>query len=354
MNKKPSPANPKDVPEQEFVRKVLIVVAIVGFAAILYLLSEVLLLIFTSILFAVVLKALARPIARYTHIGQRLSLLAAILGIVGIVGGTIYLFGAQISTQLAVLIEELPGAVESLSRQLPFLSWDALMRDSSVGNLLTRAVAWGSTVFGAVGAFFVVIVTGIYMAINPRVYRSGFLMLFPTSSRELVKDTIDDAGVSLHHWLAGQLIAMILVGSLIAVGLAIVGVPSSLALGLIAGLTEFIPIVGPIIGAVPALLLASTVSWELVAWTLGVFVIVQQVEGNIIMPIIAKRSVELPPAVGLFALVAFGVLFGPLGLLLGYPLAVVISVVVRRLYVHAALGEPLGTSDQPSQVDRPA
>ena len=132
---------------------------------------------------------------------------------------------------------------------------------------------------------------------------------------------------------------MIIVGILIGVGLALVGVPSALALGLIAGVTEFIPIVGPVIGAVPALLLASTEGWHTVAWTLAVFVVVQQIESNLIMPLEAGRAVAVPPAVGLFAVVAIGVLFGPLGLLLGYPLAVVTDVAVRKLYVRATLGE---------------
>jgi predicted PurR-regulated permease PerM len=77
----------------------------------------------------------------------------------------------------------------------------------------------------------------------------------------------------------------------------------------------------------------------MVAWTLGVFVVVQQVENNIILPLLTGRAVDLPPAVGLLAVVAVGILFGPLGLLLAYPLAIVIDVAVRRLYVREALGE---------------
>jgi predicted PurR-regulated permease PerM len=122
-------------------------------------------------------------------------------------------------------------------------------------------------------------------------------------------------------------------------GLAFIGVPQALGLGFIAGVLEFVPYVGPILSAIPALLLASTQSWEMVAWTLGLFVIVQQVENNVILPLVSGRAVDLPPAVGLFAVVAIGILFGPLGLLLGYPLAIVVDVVVRRLYVREMLGE---------------
>ncbi len=117
------------------------------------------------------------------------------------------------------------------------------------------------------------------------------------------------------------------------------GCPLRSAFGFIAAVLEFVPIVGPVIAAVPALLLASTQSWEMVGWTLALFVVVQQIESNIIMPLVSGRAVKLPPAVGLFAVVAIGILFGPLGLLLGYPLAIVIDVAVRRLYVREALGE---------------
>ena len=132
---------------------------------------------------------------------------------------------------------------------------------------------------------------------------------------------------------------MIMVGVLIGAGLAFIGVPSALGLGFVAGVLEFIPYLGPILSAVPALLLASTQSWEMVAWTLGLFVVVQQVENNIILPLVTGRAVDLPPAVGLIAVVAIGMLFGPLGLLLAYPLAIVVDVAVRRLYVRDALGE---------------
>jgi predicted PurR-regulated permease PerM len=146
---------------------------------------------------------------------------------------------------------------------------------------------------------------------------------------------------------------MIIVGTLIGVGLAVVGVPSALALGLIAGVAEFVPIIGPVIGAIPALLLASTESVDTVLWTLAVFVVVQQLESNLIMPIIAGRVVELPPAVGLFAVVALGILFGPLGLVLGYPLAIVIDVAVKRLYLSGVLKEPVHPKGEKDKLNEP-
>jgi predicted PurR-regulated permease PerM len=325
--------------EAVFIRRVLIAIGILAFAAALYVLSDVLLLGFGAVLVAVVLRAIARPISRGTTLGQRLSLLAAGLAVLGVLGGIGYMFGGQIVEQLRTLIEKLPAAADSLAKSVPYLSVAELVKGSSVGNLVASALSWGTTVFGALATLVVVIIAGVYMAVAPETYRSGLVMLFPKRVQPKIAETIDDAGEALRLWLGAQLLAMIIVGVMIGTGLAFIGVPSALGLGFIAAVLEFVPIVGPIVAAVPALLLASTQSWEMVAWTLALFVVVQQIESNIIMPLVSGRAVKLPPAVGLFAVVAIGILFGPLGLLLGYPLAIVVDVVVRRLYVREMLGE---------------
>ena len=190
---------------------------------------------------------------------------------------------------------------------------------------------------------------GIYLAINPRLYRDGFVKLVPPSVQPNVEATLDDAGQALRRWLAGQIIAMLIVGICTGAGLWLAGVPSPFALGLIAGLAEFVPIIGPILAAVPAILIASTQDWQTIAFAVTVLVIVQQVESNLITPLIADRMVAIAPAVGLFAVVATGVLFGPLGLLLGFPLAIVFDVAVRRLYVRDTLGERVEILGKPAK-----
>ena len=127
---------------------------------------------------------------------------------------------------------------------------------------------------------------------------------------------------------------------LTGLGLAWVGLPSALALGLLAGLLAFVPLVGPIVSAIPALLLALADGAATVGWTLAVFVGVQQIEGNVVMPFVQRRMVDLPPALLLFAIVAAGTLLGPLGALLAAPLTVVVFVLVKRLYVREALDTP--------------
>ena len=149
---------------------------------------------------------------------------------------------------------------------------------------------------GALASFALVIFGGIYLAANPTLYRDGFVKLVPPRLQSNVKATIDAAAEALKLWLGGQLIAMALVGVLTGLGLWLAGVPSALALGLIAGLAEFVPVVGPITAAVPTVLIAGAQDWQTLLWAIGVLVAVQQVESYLIMPLIAKRTVSVAPA----------------------------------------------------------
>jgi predicted PurR-regulated permease PerM len=146
-------------------------------------------------------------------------------------------------------------------------------------------------------------------------------------------------GGALRLWLLGQLASMVIVGVLTGVGLWLVGLPSPFVLGLLAGLAEFVPIIGPILAAIPGLVLALSYGTEMVVWVLAVYVIVQQIESYVILPVVQRKAVSLPPALTLFAVVAMGVLFGPLGLLFATPLTVVAFVLVKKLYLVDALHE---------------
>ncbi len=132
---------------------------------------------------------------------------------------------------------------------------------------------------------------------------------------------------------------MALVALITGIALMALGVPNAIALALFAGLAEFVPIVGPIAAAIPALIIALSQSYELALWVLVVFVVIQHVEGYVIQPLLQRKLVALPPALLLFAIVAFGLIFGPLGVILAAPLTVLVFVLVRELYLREALGD---------------
>ena len=210
---------------------------------------------------------------------------------------------------------------------------------SALGGLAARLISWTTTAAGALASLLLVVFGGAYLALDPRMYREGLVRLMPPPIRSEMDATLADAGQALRHWLAGQALAMLLVGTLTGIGLWLVGVPSAMALGFIAGLAEFVPILGPVLAAIPAILVASTQGGQVALLALLVIVVVQQLESNVITPLIAENTVSIAPAVALFAVVAMGVLFGPLGLLLGFPLTVVAHVAIKRLYLRDTLGE---------------
>lgn len=351
----PAAHNSKTVPVSDwlFVRRVLIVFAIGAFALALWTLSDLLLLIFAAVLTAIALRALMAPICEATGMREVLALTCVSLLILLFAAALVLQFGSRLSEQTAYVLQNAPAAFRSLVQALG-IDFDSLSRDfggSALGEIASRAVTIGSSIVEALAAVILVVVGGLYLAAGPHSYRTGFIALFPERWHKIISSTMDDSAFALGRWLNAQLIAMLIVGMMTGLGMWLVGVPSPLALGLIAGATEFIPIVGPIIGTMPALLLASAQGWEVTVSALAVAVVVQQLENNLIMPFVVGRVVELPAAVGLFATVAMGVLFGPLGLLLGYPLAIVADVAIRRLYVREALGKRV---DIPAERERRA
>ncbi|MBM6592400.1 AI-2E family transporter [Microvirga pudoricolor] len=328
--------------DREFVRKVLIVVGIGVLLLVFWQLSGVFMLAFGSILVAVILRAFAELLERYARAPERWSLALASLIIFALICAVLILFGTQIRAQFVNISDRLPTGINSLATRLGIEDISKLMPDFDLqqgSTLLVRAIGVGGAIANAVADFFFIVIAGLYIAASPRLYRVGLVKLFPKSQHERIDDSLAASGQALKLWVASQLIAMTCVGSLAAIAFWIIGLPSPLALGLIAGLLDFIPFLGPILGALPAVLVAFSVSLETALWTMGAMLLIQQIEGNVIFPLIGKRVIQVPPALALFAILAGGVLFGIPGLIFGFPLSVVVFVLVKKLYVRETLGE---------------
>jgi predicted PurR-regulated permease PerM len=295
---------------------------------------------------ASIFRAVADMICKYTRLPNGVSTALAILLVLGSLGALIALFGSQVGQQVASLRETLPAAWRTLEQRIG---------DIGLSEQLDRLVATVTTPGGgslsgfgrtllSIGSgladLLVVIFAGIYLATQPNFYRIGAIKLVPPARRKLAAEAMLESERALRLWLKGQAIAMVVVGLLTGFGLWFLGMPSALTLGLLAGVLEFIPFAGPIIAAVPAILLAVAVSPELALWVTLLYVGVQQFEGNLLTPLVQQYAVDLPGAVLLFSLIGFGTLFGTLGVILAAPLAVVTMVLVKRLYVIETLDTP--------------
>jgi predicted PurR-regulated permease PerM len=326
---------------------VLIAAAIGALAILVWYVSNVLLLIFGAILIATILRAVGDLISRSTPLSPKAALPFALLLVIAVVGAVVWLFHAQIRTELIAAVQAAQNALPGVGQRLglPDLPDDAaqiiaqLVQSAAHSGVLGTVTSVGTTALRILTNFFIVVFGGMYLALKPSLYRDGFVKLFPANVRDQLRQTLDIAGGALKRWLLGQVLAMIITGGMTWFALWIIGVPAAVGLALIAGFAEFIPVLGPFLGAVPALLIAFSQDLTTAAWTALAFVIVQQIESNLIQPIIARESVALPPAVLLFSVVMLGVLFGVLGVLFAAPLTVVIFVALKKLYIRDILGE---------------
>jgi predicted PurR-regulated permease PerM len=205
---------------------------------------------------------------------------------------------------------------------------------------VSRFGGWLSTASSGVANLLIVLFGGMFLATEPRFYRTGAIKLVPEDKRALLAQAMDESENALRLWLKGQLLAMLVIGVMTGTGLWLLGVPSWLVLGILAGFFEFIPFAGPILSAIPAVLIALVQSPELALWTALMYVFVQHSEAYLIQPLIQQYAVDVPAVVLLFSLLAFAVLFGAIGVLFAAPLTVVTYVLVKRLYVREALGTP--------------
>jgi predicted PurR-regulated permease PerM len=174
------------------------------------------------------------------------------------------------------------------------------------------------------------------------------MRMIPTAARERTAETLDAITVSLKNWLKGQALGMLFVGVGTGLGLWLVGVPAAWAIGLVAGLAEFVPYLGVLLAGIPAVVLAFGQGTDTGLWTIGVLIAVQQLQGNLVMPLLQNKMVDLPPAVTIFGIIAAGILFGVPGVLLATPLTIVVLVLIRRLYLDEGKHEVLASAEAPS------
>lgn len=328
-----------------FTEKCLIVLAVVAGAALLHNLANLLLLVFAAVVFALIFSMARELITRLTGLSHHLALPLAILCALAVMAGIFVLFGAQIVGELQSIRERIPAALNAVQQQLNRWGLGAPMRDVSdrlsadASSILARAGGYVLSAGSGFADLLLILFGGIFIAAQPALYRRGVLALVPRRWEALVAQALDDSGEALRGWLRGQLLSMLVVAAFTGFGLWLLGVPAALGLALIAGLMDIIPFIGPIIAAVPGVLLAFTVGPAMALWTALLYLVVQQIQGNVLQPLIQKHAVDIAPAVLLFSIVAFGILFGILGIILAAPLTVVTYTLIRRLYVGAILGK---------------
>ena len=224
------------------------------------------------------------------------------------------------------------------AQQQPGSSLSARLQEQ-LGGVAQHLFPFLASAVSAVSGTVLLLFLSIYIAVNPTLYRDGILHLFPHSRRERAAEVLESVSLVLSQWMGAQLVSMLAIAVITTGVLLLLDVKAAVALGVLAGLSEFIPVFGPLISAVPALGIAFLDSPQKALYVLIAYLAIQQVESNILTPIVMKKGVDVPPVVTILAGSVMAILFGFMGLLVAVPLAAALMVVVKTTYVRPVIGD---------------
>jgi predicted PurR-regulated permease PerM len=328
----------RHISRSEFAYRALIVFAIGAAFFLAWKLGSVLLLVFGGMVLAVIVRMAADPLAKVLPLSERWAAVLVMVLVAAALIAVFAFFGSELAGQFQELRQRLPEALQQVRDWLRQVGLADTLPMSGKGKgpevSLSRFASAAFTTVGFITDLILVLLIAAYLALSPSWYTGGAVAITPAGKQAQAREAFGLAGHALRDWLKGQLVSMLSVGVLVALALWLVGVPMPFMLGLIAGLLEFVPILGPWLAAVPGVLLAFTVSPTTALYAALVYLAVQQIEGGLIMPLAQRWAVRLPPALGLVAIVALGILFGLPGILFATPLTVVLMVLVKRFYLH--------------------
>ncbi|GGI71264.1 AI-2E family transporter [Polymorphobacter multimanifer] len=328
----------------------MIVMAAAALAILLWQLQGLLLLVFAAMLAAQMFHGLAVLIQQRMRLPFGMALALAVLLPLVLITIVFGLFGTLMAAQFTQLALQLPIAAEAVQ---------AWLAKSSAGLAVLRAIAsyaptvdtvvtivqMGLANLGSgISQLVIVLVAGVYLAAQPRLYINGFVHTATRVGIASAASLLAAIHSALGAWLKAQAVSMAFVAVGTGVGLSIVGLPSAIAIGLVAGLCEFVPYLGVLLVSVPATVIGFSMGMETGIFTVITLVVVQQVQGNVVTPMAQGKFADLPPALTLFSLIAAGLLMGPLGVILAVPLTVVGMVLFR----HAMIDPPLSPAALPA------
>jgi predicted PurR-regulated permease PerM len=331
-----------------------------------YRISGVVLAFLLTILLSIILSAPVNYLAR-----RGIPRTWGVLAVVAVLVGMLWLFGLAIVPAVETQSREFAKAFPTLLDEALALANQAqrffglgtqiglnpeslsnVGREVLTGSTVSTAAGVGLTVATALSLGVVVFISTIYLVIRPAPWVDGFVSLFPAGWRPRTREVLEAMYHTVQRWFLGQLTAMTFIAVFWAISLSIIGVPFALLIGIFSGLISFIPYLGATISVVIPILLALISDPFTVVWVILAFIIIQQIEGNLLQPIVMSRAVDLHPALVVFAILIMGTLFGLVGVFLAVPLVAALQVLVRELWVPRM--DQMGTAPNPPSREPPS
>ena len=306
--------------------------------------SNMLLLAFGSVIGAVMFRSAARLVQRAGLRNHRAALVLGTLIVLAFFALIAYLLVVQFGSELSAILSDLPGTIASIEKGLSTTKAGAAIVQA------THAATAGAAIANRLGAlmlgggeilvnFLIVMVGAMFIAADPRPYKSAIVLLTPPPGRAAMAHAIGEISAALRLWLKAKLLAMVAMTLVISGALWLAGLNSWAALGLLGGLSEFVPYVGPAVAMLPAIGLAATAGGDVLWHTVVAYLVVRLVEAYALTPGVNRSVVKIPPALTLFVILGVGAVFGIYGVFFAGALLVVAYVGVRELYLRDTLGE---------------
>ena len=303
--------------------------------ALVVLLAQPILIIFAGVVLGVMFDGGVRLLGKYTKLGRGLRLLIVVIGVVLFLVGTFYLTGVGLIQQVNQLRSTLEGQAVRLTGWateqglMPGASDISGIARQALGSV-GRLTSWVGSAVGAITTLFFILVLGLFFAMEPRVYERGVQWMVPRDARAEFSLTIDRMGFTLRRLLAGKLMGMVAEGILTWVALALGGVPLAALLGIITGTLAFIPNIGAFISGVLMLAVGFSAGVDTGVWAIGTYLVVQTFDGYVLNPIVARKTVDMPPALTLGAQILASALLGLVGLALADSFVAMAKVALER------------------------
>ncbi len=324
-----------------------LVVAATAIILSVWLLSDVLMVVFAAALLAVILHGVANLLHRASHLPYWASLVIVTLVILAALVGLAAVAGPGLAEQAVALRKALSADSKGIHDRLAQSQWGRIALRQVPASLGGEKQGSGGmpsgfagsvagflgSAFGLFGTLAVVAIAGLYLAAAPGTYINGAMRLVPVQSRAHARELTLAAGHALWAWSVGQALDMLVVGILSGTGLWLIGVPLAFVLGVIAALFNFVPYIGAIIGAIPAVVIAFSAGSHQGLETIALYLAVQGFEGNVMAPLIQKRAVDVPPGLTILSQTAFGAILGIPGLIFATPMTAALLAVMSKATV---------------------
>ncbi len=352
-------------PSRDVLRATGLVLGLLVALWFLWTVRAVVCLAFLGVLFGLALGSGVDRLQRW-RVPRGLGAFLIVLGVLGVFTGLGAVTAPRIGSQLREVREQVPEAIRGIERwaerrqagamellENPAKPGDARPTQTDRGapakireGLVQQAAKVGGSFFAVfssslavLASLILVLAVAVYVSVDPSLYHAGLMHLFPHGSRKRAGEVLSAIATTLRRWLVSQLIAMLVIGVVTTLVLLLLGVRGAVALGIIAGVLEFVPFVGPILSAVPAIAMALLDGPEKAAWAVVAYTLIQQAENHVLIPLLMKEGIDIPPVLTILVQAAFAIVLGFLGLLVAVPLLGALMVPIKMLYVEDVVGD---------------